>query len=40
MTFLINLLSVFNKTIGLKDLGISYDALLGFRMMIVIEVLK
>jgi len=40
MTFLISLLSVFNKTIGLKDLGISYNALLGFKITIVVEVLK
>jgi len=40
MTFSINLPSVFNKTIGLKDLGILYNTLLGFGMIIVVEVLK
>ena len=40
MTFSINLPSVFNSTIGLNNLGILYDTLLGFRMTIVIEVLK
>ena len=40
MTFSINLPSVFNRTIGLKDLGILYNTLLGFRIMIVVEVLK
>ena len=40
MTFLISLPSMFNKMMGLKNLGISYDALLGFRMTIVVKVLK
>ena len=40
MTFLISLPSMFNRTIGLKDLGVSYDALLGFGITIVVKVLK
>ena len=37
MKFLISLPSMFNKTIGLKDLSISYNALLGFGIMIVVK---
>ena len=40
MTFSINLPSIFSRIIGLKDLGILYDALLGFGIMIVVKVLK
>jgi len=32
MTFLINLPSMFNNTMGQKNLGESYDDLFGFRM--------
>ena len=40
MTFLISLPSVFNRTIGLKNLGILYNTLLGFEITIVVKVLK
>ena len=40
MTFLISFPKVLRSTIGLKDLGESYDALLGFGMIMVIEFLK
>jgi len=29
-----------SKTIGLKDLGISYGALFGLEIMMVVEILK
>jgi len=40
MTFSINLLSMFNSTMGQKDLEESYNNLFGFGMIINIEVLK
>jgi len=40
ITFSINFSRVLRRTIGLNDLGKSYDFLLGFRMTIVIDVLK
>ena len=40
MTFSISLLSMFNRMIGLKNLGVSCNTLLDFGMTIVVEVLK
>ena len=40
INFSINLSSVFKRMIGLNDLGVLYNALLGFGMMIVVEDLK
>jgi len=40
ITFSINLLSMFKRTMGLNNLGILYIALLGFGMMIVVKNLK
>jgi len=40
MTFSISLPSIFNRIINLNDLGILYNALLGFEITIVVEVLK
>ena len=40
MTFSISLPKVLRKMIGLKDLGISYEDLLGFGITIVVEILK
>jgi len=40
ITFSISLPSMFKRTIGLNDLGVSYDTLLGFGITMVIDVLK
>jgi len=40
MTFSISLPNVFSRTMGLKDLDILYNVLVGFGIMIVVEVLK
>jgi len=40
MVFSISLPTVFNRTIGQKDLGELYDSLLGFGMMIELAALK
>jgi len=40
MIFLMSLLGVLRKIIGLKALGVLYNSLLGFGMIIVIDVLK
>jgi len=40
ITFLINLPSVFKRTIGLNIFGVSYDSLLGLGIMIDVDVLK
>ena len=40
MTFSINLLSMFNNTMGQKDLGESYNDLFSFEMIINVDVLK
>ena len=40
MTFSISFPMVLSRTISLKDLGESYDFLLGLEIMIDIEVLK
>jgi len=40
ITFSINLLSIFNRTIGLNIFGVSYEALLGLGMMIEVDILK
>jgi len=40
ITFLINLPSVFSRTMGLNDLGKSYEDLLGLEMITVDDLLK
>jgi len=40
ITFSINLLSIFNRTIGLNIFGVSYETLLGLGMMIEVDILK
>ena len=40
ITFLINLPSIFSKTIGLNDFGESYEVLLGLEIIIVDDLLK
>lgn len=40
ITFSINLLSIFNRIIGLNIFGVSYEALLGLGMMIEVDILK
>jgi len=40
ITFLISLPTVLSKTIGLNDLGESYEDLLGFGITTVVDVLK
>jgi len=40
MAFSMSLSNVFNKMMGLKDLGESYDDLFGFGMTMVVDVLK
>ena len=40
ITFLISFPSVFSSTIGLKDLGESYDNLLGLGIIIIVDFLK
>ena len=40
MTFSISLFKVLSKMIGLKNLGISYEDLLGFEITIVVEILN
>jgi len=40
MTFSINLPKVLSKPISLKYLGISYDALFGLEIMMVVKILK
>ena len=40
ITFSISFSRVLRRMMGLKDLGVSYNSLLGFRMIIVIDVLK
>jgi len=40
MTFSMSLPKVFNKTMGLKDLGESYDSLFSFGMTTVVDILK
>ena len=40
MVFSISLPTVFNRTIGQKDLGKLYNSLLGFRMIIELAALK
>jgi len=40
MTFSISLPKVLSKTIGLKDLDMSYEDLLGFGITMVVKILK
>jgi len=40
MTFSMSFSRVLKRTMGLNDFGESYNSLLGFGMMILIEVLK
>ena len=40
MTFSISLPKILSKMIGLKDLGMLYEDLLGFRITMVVEILK
>jgi len=40
MTFSMSLPNVFNKMIGLKDLGELYNDLFGFGMTMVVDILK
>ena len=40
MTFLMSFPKVFKRTMGLNDLEVSYNVLLGFRIIMVIDVLK
>ena len=40
MTFLISFPSMFRRAMDLKAFGKSYDSLLGFGMMIDVEILK
>jgi len=38
--FLTSFSNIFKRTMGLNDLGISYDALLGFGITIIVNILK
>ena len=40
MTFLISFPNVLSKTMGLNDLGVLYEVLLGFGMTMVVDILK